>query len=505
VSSRQPTIQRKIVFTNVNGDNGDFFLQRFKRDKFADLLNSAEIKFLEMRATDNNRYPFVLSDASILEIAYVVRGARENLILENLETLRASRQREVKKLKKSKLVSSFLGLEDKQAAPKTRTVKVGVTFRTDAKGEAHVTHDKKAIAGIKALPGLAKLLGLEKVKLTELLIEAVTLPKGAKGGDTPVRTATWADLNDIDLLYIPGAPTANDQQVGTNSEESLFNKPQEPPHPGEAPKAPELEAESTKAAKGRNAEKTRLHKKATGEHQTKLSKYQKDHTTYLRVLNEHRSRAAYELKLIGIAKERGIPVLAVCAGSWRLLESYGGQVETLPKAERDVHKAAQPQDTWTLSHGITVEKPTAKQSTMLARLMNKKAVETVLTDVNSTHWAVASIDKTGKLVQNLEQSKLGNKGKQPSQLLEVSAKASGQKVKVSTVEAFESRYGAPTLGIQWHPETALPEMLGEKDGSQETRTASTKIFEFMTMAALTSQRRRTGVVAAIESIGNKLK
>ncbi len=361
---------------------------------------------------------------------------------------------------------------------KVDQVNVGVSFRTDSGGDAHTTHDRKAIEGMNLLEGIP------------MGVEPVTLPRGAAGPVTPKRDARPEDLADIDMLYIPGAPTANDTQTGGDEEGRLLNVPQQPVDPGAAPLAPDISSMRRKEIHAANE----AHRRAVADHKRQREIFEREQPKYARIKGEHDSRAAYELKLIELARTRGIPTAAICAGSWRLLEAYGGKVETLPKSERDLHKAPPPVgkeppiDPWTVGHGVDV-----KPGSMLAGMTGAGE----MTNVNSTHWAVASTTSSGELAQRPGQPE--GREQDPAELLDVSATASGTEVRSNTaltqrsVEAFETRHGAPGFGIQWHPEGYLPGMLGQDSGSVEARERSRQLFLGLGQAATASARRRRGV------------
>jgi gamma-glutamyl-gamma-aminobutyrate hydrolase PuuD len=287
------------------------------------------------------------------------------------------------------------------------------------------------VAGINSLNQLKhKVTGDKRFPFD---VVAVGLPRGASGGVTPARSANWADLDGIDLLYIPGGPTANDTQISDIDADAQLNR----------------------AVDGKGAKAKRIYE-------------------------EHVSRAAYELKLIGVARNRGIPVLAVCAGSWRLLESYGGAVRTLEVTQRDKHKAKDTKETWALRHQLTL-----LASKTLIKTSRRDAEHDQLVDkVNSTHWAVADADA---MPRRLRTGSLGARNMLvPSNMLDISAIDPD----TQTVEAFESLYGAPTMGIQWHPESYLPGMLGaDQPGDEAAQHISRSLFEFMVYAAETSAKR----------------
>jgi putative glutamine amidotransferase len=395
------------------------------------------------------------------------------------------RMAEAKGVGEEEHVKKALERRDKSAA-NVRKIRVGVTFRTDSNGAVHISHDLKAVEGISKLPGLPKFNNEQKAEgetEVSLQVEGVTLPRGASGPISPQRDAGVADLKDIDLLYIPGAPTANDTQTGMDGESRDLNRPIAPVAP-EAPVPPNLDAIPKKADRNRA---TQEFQRLTRAYQKQMEAYTAAKAKYDRINGEHASRSKYELKLIALARSAGIPTIAICAGSWRLLESYGGEVETLPKSERDLHKAADPTKTWDIGHGVET-----KPGSMLSDMMGGKEGAKPMTNVNSTHWAVASEDY-GRL-----RHKQGHE-QWPATLLEPSAFSSGTEetsqkgLEMRTVEAFETTSGVPTLGVQWHPEAYLPGMQGEKSGSKEAQEQSRMIFDAMAKVALTSGQRRHAV------------
>lgn len=364
---------------------------------------------------------------------------------------------ELEMLKNLKLVSSRARALSTTVAD---IVNVGVTFRTDGKGSAHLTHD------LVAIESMNKMKNLRGGPLFPFRVVPVTLPKGASGADTPDRNAKWSDLDDIHLLYIPGGPTANDTQEGSSSlpmlrtEEEGFNRFVKP------------------IQKPKETEPVFL----------------KRMDTWLRINGEHVSRAAYELRLLGIARSRGIPILAVCAGSWRLLESYGGKVRTLEITARNKHKAAKTSDTWTIANTIKLvgTKTLIKLMEAKNKKYNEQHLEAGVSGINSTHWAVASTlpkitltDTENQTTVLVDRKLSGRSDDEPGRLLDISA----WDPDTDTVEAFESLYGAPTMGIQWHPESYLPGMLGETSGTDQAQVLSKALFELMGFAGQTAKRR----------------
>ncbi len=308
-------------------------------------------------------------------------------------------------------------------------VRVGVPFRIDNRGSAHL-YDMKAIAAMNTLGLPFKVIG-------------VPLPKGVAGSDIPMRPKAGGQVADIDMLYIPGAPVDNDTQ-----EEGTFNP------------------------KGNEGIR---HDEAV-------------------------SRNHYELLVISQARTKGIPILAICAGSWRLLQSYGGGVVNLPEPERDKHKAKKTAETWTINHpldiqdGLTVLGGMSKDS--------KKQIQCA----NTTHWAVAK-SKHGKLshpesstMDKIDEDSKKLMSAKPGKDLRITANTGGLGNN-PTVEAFESKKGMPAMGIQFHPESNLPGMPSHKDHvDDDIGFLSKEIFSQLAKVAVINKRQlsKTAAEAKIE-------
>ena len=373
-----------------------------------------------------------------------------------------------------------------------KEVTIGITFRTESEGTAHTGHDKEGFKGLNTLGAKLREMGRPFP-----VVIAETLPKGASGPVTPDRDAKFADLDGIDLLYIPGSPYAADMQVGGNQKDADLQRTRDPgpqpEHPGEG-------------ASPRQIEK----------YQNQLSEW----TNQKRKHVEHTSRAPYELRLIEIARTRGIPVMAICAGAWRLLESFGGQSRTIDVQIRGTHKKSG--NVWEGHHHIDVTGNTMLSQAMgfekrqdgrwpkmqtvqnidaqnFGSLTPRQPGITSLQDANTTHWAAADVDQQGRLVKNPLQEQRDHRGlivqraDNPSSLLQVTAKAPD-----GVVESFETLFGAPCMALQWHPECYLPGMLGFDAASAEQKNTSQGIFEFMVFAAVASRLRRGFVIGTLD-------
>ena len=191
------------------------------------------------------------------------------------------------------------------------------------------------------------------------------------------------------------------------------------------------------------------------------------------------TRAAHEKKLIRVALRRGQPILALCAGSWRLWDAYRQLVEgpdyicEVSEGLKEVehHSAARMLSLSkvhgntiynTQIHGVSIEKDSLLASALSRKERDQEPANVL--PVNSIHWKAVD-ENTLPVVMT------ANERKQP--LLTISARSvednegifakkdgttrenrHGQDMnpEIGVVEAFEGVAGAPILGLQWHPE-----------------------------------------------------
>lgn len=375
----------------------------------------------------------------------------------------------------------------------TVTINVGISVRPDGGGGGH-GWDRSALNAARRLFDKPVRMGMEEITVE---VNPQPIPKGYSGGyddkkrktipteqepKRPERVKdlhkdrtsmiesnfddvfTNSDFNGIDLLYIPGAASATPNQLGN--------------------------AVGMVPAEG--------FKKTEGD-----------------------SRDAFETALIRKAMQRGIPILAVCAGSWRLIESFGGQTRELKSSEighhhrllrhteKETTEASAPIPTgvdsetrkpnvWDLRSDLDVPSSSrgivrgATDSTLKKYMgPQHRGADVRFTGLNSTHWAVANT-KDGKL------TKAPGSDLDPSKLLEIAA----SDPTTGTVEAFESTHGVPVVGAQWHPEgylDGMPEDISPT-ANRPTVDMSQEVFRNLILAAVTAKTRRVDVVKAIKTI-----
>lgn len=168
----------------------------------------------------------------------------------------------------------------------------------------------------------------------------------------------------------------------------------------------------------------------------------------LRVLEDDSTQNQREDLWIKKARNRGQPILALCAGSWRLWEAYqgkckpvhdhcygGGMLRLSPNGQ--VKYNAQ-------IHGVELDR-----DSLVSRAMTENGTETeenLIFMVNSVHWK--SVDDS-EVPQEL---KVIGRSVKLDDICIKTRQGTRMSPESATVEAFESSWGAPTVGIQWHPE-----------------------------------------------------
>lgn len=146
-------------------------------------------------------------------------------------------------------------------------------------------------------------------------------------------------------------------------------------------------------------------------------------------------REQFEIRLMQVAMERGIPTLVICAGMWRIASAFGVKSTALPEVDvRAYHEqwknVKNPDKNTMLTPGSALQQIHARTKTnMPLQLL-----------VNSTHWRAAprpeeqheSTAYNRRFITTAWDSKHG------------------------TLEAIEAKHNAQLWGMQWHNELVEP-------------------------------------------------
>ena len=148
-------------------------------------------------------------------------------------------------------------------------------------------------------------------------------------------------------------------------------------------------------------------------------------TPHETVVDAEPARDEFEIGIARAARERQLPIFAICRGIQLLNVAFGGTlVQDIPS---EVPGALQhslkvpPNEPYTLAHEVWVE-----QDTVLSRLLGERLTDAEVCDVNSRHHqAVKDVAQGFKVVATAPDG---------------------------VIEAIEDPAARFCLGVQWHPE-----------------------------------------------------
>lgn len=168
----------------------------------------------------------------------------------------------------------------------------------------------------------------------------------------------------------------------------------------------------------------------------------------------HKARISFEKQVIKDALNRGRPIIAVCAGSWTLWESAWELIEDKKEiatvaVEDHNYGAGMPRigAHGTMTHNKLVHDVVVEPDTLLQKAMGlgNTPVDRQLS-VNSIHWRAPDASKTPTNFTIVA------KAHQNQNIVIQTRQATVMTPEANTVEAFETKHGAPVIGIEWHPE-----------------------------------------------------
>jgi gamma-glutamyl-gamma-aminobutyrate hydrolase PuuD len=162
---------------------------------------------------------------------------------------------------------------------------------------------------------------------------------------------------------------------------------------------------------------------------------------------EKESRETYEQAMIRHARDTGLPLLAICGGSRSMARGFGGQEEELDEAGVTTHSK---RGTTVSAHPLTFPDP----HTILGGAAPKTVLATPgawpegsrlpgVDAINSTHKKVIALDEGTHDITGVKRLPADDEPE-----LIVSALSPGD----DHAEGFETRHGAPMVGVTSHPE-----------------------------------------------------
>ena len=181
------------------------------------------------------------------------------------------------------------------------------------------------------------------------------------------------------------------------------------------------------------------------------------------------TRQAYEQALVKEARLRGLPTLAVCGGSRAFVGGFGGSEQALSsKAQIKTHD----QRTDSQAHGLVFP----DRHTLVGSASPQVGT---LDKINSTHKKVAAT-QNGRLtgVPDLPATRkvVNDQGVVLQSPLEPELVVTALDAEHQTPEGFETRYGAPMMGITSHPEAIYRGSGDRASATPDARIWSDKLF-----------------------------
>ena len=217
------------------------------------------------------------------------------------------------------------------------------------------------------------------------------------------------------------------------------------------------------------------------------------------VKDARESRLAYEAAALDVARQRGIPVLAICGGSRRLAAAYGVPEVDLTEYGEGIHNK---RGTAEMAHGLSFPNP----HSVLGGAKSGTGRMTSVDSINSTHSKVVGVERERVVfpwstpeLTNVERvdvlhhnpvlfgSGMQRFEKRSVPLLEVTALEPTHR----TPEGFETAFGAPHIGVTSHPE-AIAGGSGKavSAASGQAKTWSHHVMDSFQQSVQTYQRRR---------------
>lgn len=160
----------------------------------------------------------------------------------------------------------------------------------------------------------------------------------------------------------------------------------------------------------------------------------------------HKIRIAFEEQMIKQVRLQGRPIIAICAGSWTLWKTLGGQLIDVSDHN---YGAGMPKIgvNGNIVNNKRVHNIVVEPNSLLQKAMKLKAsVQARTLPVNSVHWRAPS---EATLPCNF---KISARSAHNDDIEIKTRQGNDMSPDPNTVEAYESVHGAPIIGFVWHPE-----------------------------------------------------
>lgn len=157
-------------------------------------------------------------------------------------------------------------------------------------------------------------------------------------------------------------------------------------------------------------------------------------------------RSEQNTALIQDAINRGKPILAVCGGSWALWQHFDGELV----AVKDHCSSRMPSlnSLGKVGYNMQIHRIALQEAGLILKASmayEQNRVANPYPTVNSVHW-LAPGGETPDVFD------ISARSRQDQILAPMGRHQAQMQPEANVIECFESRFGAPMLGVQWHPE-----------------------------------------------------
>lgn len=198
------------------------------------------------------------------------------------------------------------------------------------------------------------------------------------------------------------------------------------------------------------------------------------------------TRLPYERALIREARNRGMPTLAICGGSRVLAQEFGGCAVDLPPESRGLH---QRHKTQIPAHGLTFPSPAAVVEENEAEPRVWRTAGSILGGAAPERppGETRSIDA----INSTHEKVVGHAGGELSPINQLPGVRTGPRseLMISALgpdghpEGFETRHGAPIVGVTSHPEAIFGTRGAREEASAQGRGWSDRVLAGFAQAA----------------------